>query len=87
MENRINKIVELSDNKKYYLLKQAVYNNDSYYVATTVTEDMQKLTDEFLLLHETKENDKIYLTQVKDPKMIQLLLKYMKTPETTSKRI
>ena len=83
MENRINKVIKLSDNKKYYLLKQAVYNNESYYTAVQVTDDMQQLTEEFSLLHETKENDKIYFAQVKDPKMIQLLLKYMKAPEVT----
>lgn len=83
MENRINKIMKLSDNKNYYILKQAIYNNESYYTAVQVTDDMQHLTEEISLLHETKENDKIYLTQVKDPKMIQLLLKYMKVPEVT----
>lgn len=81
MENRINKVIKLSDNKLYYLLKQAVYNHDSYYTAVEVTEDMQHLTDEFLLLHETNEEGKIYFAKVTDPKMIQLLLKYMKAPE------
>lgn len=83
MENRINKMIKLSDNKDYYLLKQAVYNEESYYTAVEVTDDLQHLTEEFILLHETKEDDKIYFTQVKDPKMIQLLLKYMKAPEIT----
>ena len=44
MENRINKVIKLSDDKLYYLLKQAVYNNDSYYTAVEVTDDMQTLT-------------------------------------------
>lgn len=81
MENRINKVIKLSDNKLYYLLKQAVYNNDSYYTAVEVTDDMQTLTEEFSLLHETHEDDKVFFTKVKDPKMIQMLLKYMKAPE------
>lgn len=81
MENRINKIIKLSDNKLYYLLKQAVYNNESYYTAVEVTDDMQTLTEEFSLLHETNEDGKIFFAKVVEPKMIQMLLKYMKVPE------
>lgn len=83
MENRINKIIKLSDEKVYYLLKQAVYNNESYYTAVEVTDDMKHLTDDFTLLHETNQNGKIYFAKVTEPKMIQLLLKYMKAPEAT----
>lgn len=81
MENRINKVIKLSDNKIYYLLKQAVYNNESYYTAVEVTSDMQTLTDEFILLHETNEDGKVFFAEVIDPKMIQMLLKYMQVPE------
>lgn len=81
MENRINKVIKLSDNKKYYLLKQAVYNNESYYTAVEVTDDMKSLTDQFTLLHETSDAGKVYFSKVVEPKMIQLLLKYMKAPE------
>ncbi len=81
MENRINKVIKLSDNKQYYLLKQAVYNNDSYYTAVEITDDMETLTDEFTLLHETNENGKIFFAKVVEPKMVQMLLKYMKAPE------
>lgn len=81
MENRINKVIKLENQKVYYLLKQAVYNNESYYTAVEVSEDMQGLTKNFELLHETNQEGKIYFAKVKDPKMIQLLLKYMKAPE------
>lgn len=81
MENRINKIIKLSNNKLYYLLKQAVYNNDSYYTAVEVSDDMKEMTEEFTLLHETNENGKIFFAEVTEPKMVQMLLKYMKAPE------
>lgn len=81
MENRINKVIKLSNNKLYYLLKQAVYNNDSYYTAVEVSDDMKEMTEEFTLLHETNENGKIFFAEVTEPKMIQMLLKYMKAPE------
>lgn len=81
MENRINKVIKLSDNKNYYLLKQAVYNNDSYYTAVEVTDDLKEMTEDFTLLHETHENGKVFFAKVVEPKMIQMLLKYMKVPE------
>lgn len=81
MENRINKVIKLSNNKIYYLLKQAVYNNDSYYTAVEVSDDMKEMTEEFTLLHETNENGKIFFAEVTEPKMVQMLLKYMKAPE------
>lgn len=81
MENRINKVIKLSNNKLYYLLKQAVYNNDSYYTAVEVSDDMKEMTEEFTLLHETNENGKVFFAEVTEPKMIQMLLKYMKAPE------
>ncbi len=81
MENRINKVIKLSNNKLYYLLKQAVYNNDSYYTAVEVSDDMKEMTEEFTLLHETNENGKIFFAEVTEPKMVQMLLKYMKAPE------
>lgn len=81
MENRINKVIKLSNNKLYYLLKQAVYNNDSYYTAVEVSDNMKEMTEEFTLLHETNENGKIFFAEVTEPKMVQMLLKYMKAPE------
>lgn len=81
MENRINKVIKLSNNKLYYLLKQAVYNNDSYYTAVEVSDDMKEMTEEFTLLHEINENGKIFFAEVTEPKMVQMLLKYMKAPE------
>ena len=81
MENRINKVIKLSDDKQYYLLTQAVYNNESYYTAVEVTDDMQTLTEEFVLLHEINEDGKVFFAEVTEPKMIQMLLKYMRVPE------
>ena len=81
MENRINKVIKLSDNKLYYLLKQAIYNNESYYTAVEVTDDMQTLTEDFILLHESTSDGKVYFSEVVDPKLVQMLLKYMQVPE------
>ena len=77
MENRINQIVELEDNKQYYILKQAVYVGDNYFVAAEVCGDGEDLKEEFTVLHETKENGESFIQFEEDPKTIQILLKHL----------
>ena len=75
MENRINQVVELENGKEYYILKQAVYSGDNYFVAAEVAEDGEDLKENFSILHESKENDESFIEFERDPKTIQILLK------------
>ena len=77
MENRINQIVELENGLQYYILKQAVYGGDNYFVAAEVSEDGVDLKEKFLILHETKENGESYIEFENDAKIIQILLKHL----------
>ncbi|MBQ2408860.1 MAG: hypothetical protein II309_05440 [Bacilli bacterium] len=77
MENRINQVVELENGKEYYILKQAVYGGDNYFVAAEVSEDGEDLKDKFIILHETKENGESYIEFENDSKIIQILLKHL----------
>ena len=52
MENRINQVIELENGKEYYILKQAVYSGDNYFVAAEVTEDGEDLKENCSILHE-----------------------------------
>lgn len=81
MENRINQIVELENGKQYYILKQAVYSGDNYFVACEVLEDGEDLKEEFSILHETKENDEVFIEFERNPKTIQILLKHLNIKE------
>ena len=57
MENRINQVVELENGKEYYILKQAVYGGDNYFVAAEVSEDGEDLKDKLKNLLSVKPED------------------------------
>ena len=81
MENRINHVVELDNGKKYFILKQAIYMNDNYFIVAEVTEDEEDLKDNFLVLHETKENGEAFINIETDPKVLQIILKHLDIKE------
>lgn len=81
MENRINHIVELEDGKKYFILKQAIYLNENYYIVAEVTDDEEDLKEKFLVLHETKEKGDTFVQTETDPKIIQIILKHLDIEE------
>lgn len=81
MENRINQVLELDNGKEYFILKQAIYMNDNYFIVSEVTEDGEDLKDTFLVLHEIKEDGKIYIEIEKDPKTLQIILKHLDIKE------
>jgi hypothetical protein len=81
MENKINKIVTLEDGQKYYILKQAIYKNENYFIVAEVTEDEEDLKEKFNILHETVENGDTYIEFETDPKVIQIILSHLKIEE------
>ncbi len=81
MENRINKIMTLKDGKKYIILNQAIYKEKNYYLAVRITDNGEDVTDEFRIIEEIDKDNKKYIRDVKDEKMIQLLSKYLQPAE------
>lgn len=77
MENRINKIMTLTDGKKYIILNQAIYKETNYFFVVRVSDDLANIEEEFRIIEEIKKDDKRYIRDVKDEKMIQLLSKYL----------
>ena len=68
MENRINKLLTLKNNKKYVVLNQAIYKEKNYFYVVGVTEDESDVLDEFKILEEFQ----------KDRGLLDLLSKYLK---------
>ncbi len=81
MENRTNKIIKFSENEKYFVLKQAVYKGNSYFMTVKTTPDGEDFTNEFYVMQETKKDGKSYFSRVNDTKLLDLLLKYLDAPE------
>ena len=76
MENRINQIITTVDNKKYMILRQAIYNGQNYYVCCGV-EASSHLNENFYLLEEIKDGEKIYVKTVEDEEMAKFILKHL----------
>lgn len=81
MENRTNKIIKFSENEKYFVLKQAVYKGNSYFMTVKTTPDGEEFTNEFYVMQETVKDGKSYYSRVNDAKLLDLLLKYLDAPE------
>lgn len=81
MENITNKIIKFSDNEKYFVLKQAIYKGNSYFMTVKTTPDGESFTNEFYVMQETVKDGKSYYSRVNDTKLLDLLLKYLDAPE------
>lgn len=73
MENRINQVLVIDENLKYLILRQAIYNNENYYVCSKIDQENDSVTDEFELLHEINEDGKTFVEMVADEKLYKLL--------------
>lgn len=81
MENRINNVVTLENGKKYFILKQAIYMNENYFVVAETNESEDDLKENFLILHETKQGDDTFVQVEKDPEVLQTILKHLDIKE------
>lgn len=77
MDNRINKKMTLKNGKKYVVLNQAIYKNVNYFFVVGLKDDESDLTDEFRIIQEVVKDEKKYIKDVRDPKLINLLARYL----------
>ncbi|MBE6149294.1 MAG: hypothetical protein E7170_01050 [Firmicutes bacterium] len=84
MENRINKIMELANGNKYIIAKQAIYQNENYYVAIRITDDESTITniqdltqDNVKVFKEVLFEGRLSVEEVIDPKLFKLIVKYV----------
>lgn len=74
MENRTNQIIELNNNKKYLILRQVVYKNDTYYVTCEIF-DNDDFKKELTILKETIEEKDYFVNIVNDKDVVNIILK------------
>ena len=77
MDNKINKIINLEDNYKVFVVNQAIYNNQNYYLTVGIDPITLQFNDEFAVYIELVEDGKPLLKVVKDQTLLDLLLKYL----------
>ncbi len=81
MKNYTNQILELADGKNYFVIRQAVYNDTTYFFAVEVTPDNEDFTNNFLFLEKVDEGEKFKVKEVTDKKIIEILAKNIKIKE------
>lgn len=77
MENRTNKVIELANNKEYFVLRQIVYKNDTYYVTSEIFDEGEKFDEDLTVLKETVEDGKTYVNIVNDPDIIKTIMEHI----------
>lgn len=85
MENRTNKTIKFSEQEKYFILKQAVFKGNSYYLTVRITPDGNDFTNEFAVLQETERDGDLYFSRVNDTKTLSILLKYLDDRDESEK--
>ncbi len=82
MNNRINKIIVLENDQKYIVVNQAVYKNESYLLLNKVSDDEKEIETDILIVKEINDEDgSIHVELVTDPKLLDLLAKYLPPQE------
>ena len=81
MENNINKVITLENDKKYYIMKQAIYKSQTYYLVAEVTEDGTDIKDKFALVHELYVDGKRCIELVNDQETMKVLLTHLNFEE------
>ena len=77
MENRINSILELTNNEKYVVINQAIYKGTNYFLVARLTDDEKDLTGDIKIVEEKLKDGILGIQLVKDVKLIELLTKYL----------
>lgn len=64
MKIEINKIITFGNQEKYLVLSHINSNNKNYYYIAQLEENEKDIKDNYKIMVETKENDKIFLDEV-----------------------
>lgn len=77
MENKIDKIITLSDDTKHMILDQGNYNGKSYFLTSVIDAD-DNLSNQISILEETKTDDSWTVKSVTDEELLTALIEYFK---------
>lgn len=79
MENLTNQILELDNDRKFFVLRQAVYKGITYYFAAEVLENEEDFTGEFIFLERKNGEDESFsVEEVTDNEILKVLVKNVK---------
>ena len=67
----------LGNGAKYIILRQAIYEDENYYVCARVTDDAKDVTEEFELLHEFEQDGQKVVDAVTDMELAETIFEYV----------
>ena len=76
-ENKTNQVIELENGKEYLVLRQVVFKSETYYVSSEVKNDGEDFDNKLLVLKETEENGKKYVSLVEDKEVLKTILDHI----------
>ena len=79
MKVQINSIITLSNNEKYMVLNETVYENNHYLWVMGVDDNHEILSSKVAIFKEEIENNETYVSKVLDSKLIIELTKLLKS--------
>ena len=75
MENYTNLVLKLSNNKQYFVVRQAVYKGVTYYLGAELDETEEDFTNKFVFFEKVEKGDKFIVKEVKDKAILEVLAK------------
>lgn len=79
MNNLTNQVLKLDNGLSYFVLRQAAFKGNSYYLGAQVTPDGEDFTNKFIFLEKVEKEDGVfYVKPVEDPAVLDILAKNIK---------
>lgn len=78
MENLTNQVLKLKSGTHYFILRQAAYKGNTYYLGAELTEDEEDFTNNFTFLERVEKEGKFFVKEVKDKAVLEVLAKNIK---------
>ncbi len=76
---RINTIITLENQEKYVVLNETMYGGIKYFLVMGVDENKDIVPTNIAILEEIIEGDEIFVDRVRDPELIVILTRILKS--------
>ena len=77
MENLTNQVLDLENGKKFFVLRQAVYKGNTYFLVAELTDDEENFTNNFAFFQKVGDEG-LQVKKVNDKNIIEILAKNIK---------
>ena len=74
MKIEVGKIITLGNNEKYLVVMAIVHNDNNYYYIAECNEMEDDIKDNYKIVKETKENNKIFIDEVVGEANLKIVL-------------